>query len=100
MYELESADALISDYFCRTFDIIKLDLPKKVELTLASMLADLAKESDVPKKVIELLVGFFNSAVMKTNRNACQLATLIFNEASNELQMHVNQVSLVPSVLV
>lgn len=93
MYELESADALIYEYFNRFFTIIKSDIPKKVELTTASMLAELAKEADVPKKAIELLLGHFQPAVIKTNPAASHLATLVCNEASNELQMHVNQVS-------
>lgn len=92
MYELESADALIFEYFNRFFAIIKSDIPKKVELTSASMLAELAKETDVPKKAIELLLGHFHPAVIKTNPAASHLATLVCNEASNELQMHVNQV--------
>jgi sister-chromatid-cohesion protein PDS5 len=45
----------------------------------------------VPKKVIEILLGHFHPSVKKTNPAASRLAMLVCIEASNELQMHVNQ---------
>lgn len=60
-------------------------------MSAASLLAELVKENDVPRKVIEILLGHFHPSVKKTNPAASRLAMLVCIEASNELQLHVNQ---------
>ncbi|KAH9477762.1 Sister chromatid cohesion protein pds5 [Psilocybe cubensis] len=90
--DLPSADELLHDIFKDLFNIVKRDLPSKVERFIADILAALIDEcSSFPADALEVLMAQFIEKNARPEQPGYRLATQVCNAAADKLQRHVCQ---------
>ncbi|KAG6833054.1 hypothetical protein H0H87_012065 [Tephrocybe sp. NHM501043] len=95
--DLPNAEELMSEIFRDFFNLVKRDLPKKVELFMADILISLVDEAQVlPTEALEVILGQFteNNTVrdsVRIEQAGLRLAIQVCNSTADKLQRNVSQ---------
>ncbi|PPQ70235.1 hypothetical protein CVT25_011295 [Psilocybe cyanescens] len=90
--DLPSADELLHDIFKDLFNIVKRDLPNKIERFIADILVALIDEcTSLPSDALEVLMAQFIEKNARPDQPGYRLAAQVCNAAADKLQRHVCQ---------
>ncbi|KAJ3482805.1 hypothetical protein NLI96_g6741 [Meripilus lineatus] len=90
--DLPNADELMADIFKGFFEMINLDLAKKIELFVADILIALIDEcQSLPQDVLELILDRFKGEDTRMEQSSYRLAVQVCNATADKLQRHVCQ---------
>ncbi|KAJ6486929.1 armadillo-type protein [Mycena sanguinolenta] len=90
--DLPSADDLMIEVFRDLFQLVRRDLPKKIELFLADILVALIDECQVlPADVLETVMAQFMDKNARLDQPAYRLAVQVCNSTADKLTRHVSQ---------
>ncbi|KAF7349279.1 Sister chromatid cohesion protein pds5 [Mycena sanguinolenta] len=90
--DLPSADDLMIEVFRDLFQLVRRDLPKKIELFFADILVALIDECQVlPADVLETILAQFMDKNARLDQPAYRLAVQVCNSTADKLTRHVSQ---------
>ncbi|KAG6907699.1 hypothetical protein DXG01_007755 [Tephrocybe rancida] len=97
--DLPNAEEIMSEIFRDFFNLVKRDLPKKVEIFMADILVALIDEAQVlPTDALEVILSQFvenntypNATPQRIEQAGYRLAVQVCNETADKLQRHVCQ---------
>ncbi|KAK7046668.1 sister chromatid cohesion protein pds5 [Favolaschia claudopus] len=90
--DLQNADELMVEAFRDFFQLIRRDLPKKVEMFLAEILVALLDECQtLPSEVLETIMAQFMDKNARLDQPAYLLAVQVCNGSADKLTRHVSQ---------
>ncbi|PWN28534.1 hypothetical protein BDZ90DRAFT_218538 [Jaminaea rosea] len=85
-------EELMTMWYKKIFDMMRPDMSKNIELSLADILAQLVDECrQIPGEVLDILLATFSSKAAKLNPAAHRLAVQICLATSDRLQSNVAQ---------
>ncbi|CAO1626749.1 unnamed protein product [Sympodiomycopsis kandeliae] len=90
--DLPKADEMMVEWFKKIFDLIRPDMPRNVEVSLAQILEQLILECHTPpSEVLEILLANFSTKASKMNPAAHRLTIQVCSTTNERLQGHVTQ---------
>ncbi|KAG6876687.1 hypothetical protein C0993_001235, partial [Termitomyces sp. T159_Od127] len=90
--DLPNAEELMSEIFRDFFNLVKRDLPKKVEIFMVDILVALIDEAQVfPNEALEVLLSQFMENNLRIEQAGYRLAVQVCNATADKLQRHVCQ---------
>ncbi|TFK20656.1 cohesin-associated protein Pds5 [Coprinopsis marcescibilis] len=90
--DLPSADELVAEIFRDFFTLIKRDLPKKVELFMADIMAALIEECQtLPSDVMDIIMAQFTDKNARPENPSFRLAVQVCAATADKLQRNVCQ---------
>ncbi|KAG6864378.1 hypothetical protein C0991_010047 [Blastosporella zonata] len=90
--DLPTAEELIAEIFRDFFNLVKRDLPKKVEMFMADILVALIDEAQVfPSDALEVILAQFTENNTRMDQAALRLSIQVCNATADKLQRHVCQ---------
>ncbi|KAF8325800.1 armadillo-type protein [Cantharellus anzutake] len=90
--DLPNGDDLTADIFRDLFDLVKLDLPKKVELYMSDILVSLIEESPaIPSSVVDIILAQFTPKNARMDHPTFRLGVDVCKATSDRLQSLVAQ---------
>ncbi|KAJ7160887.1 armadillo-type protein [Mycena filopes] len=90
--DLQNSDELMVEIFRDFFQIVRRDLPKKIEMFFSDILVVLIEESQVlPSEVLDTIMAQFSDKHARQEQPAYRLAVQVCNLTADKLQRHVSQ---------
>ncbi|KAG6901443.1 hypothetical protein C0995_011956 [Termitomyces sp. Mi166 len=90
--DLPNAEELMAEIFRDFFNLVKRDLPKKVEIFMVDILVALIDEAQVfPSEALEVLLSQFMETNLRIEKAGYRLAVQVCNATADKLQRHVCQ---------
>ncbi|KAJ7487778.1 armadillo-type protein [Mycena latifolia] len=90
--DLQNADELMVEIFRDFFQLMRRDLPKKIEMFLSDILVALIDECQaLPAEVLETIIAQFMDKHARLEQPAYRLAVQVCNATADKLQRHVSQ---------
>ncbi|KAG6836734.1 hypothetical protein H0H93_004140 [Arthromyces matolae] len=90
--DLPNADELIVEIFRDLFNLVKRDLPKKVEIFMADILIEIIEEAEIfPNEALEVILSQFMENNLRIEQAGHRMAIQICNATADKLQRYVCQ---------
>ncbi|KAH0581979.1 hypothetical protein H2248_011642 [Termitomyces sp. 'cryptogamus'] len=90
--DLPNAEELMAEIFRDCFNLVKRDLPKKVDIFMVDILVALIDEAQVfPNEALEVLLSQFMETNLRMEQAGYRLAVQVCNATADKLQRHVCQ---------